>query len=226
MYTCENCKLDHDGTYGSGRFCSKQCARSFSTKHKREEINKKVSNTLTGSGNGSVKLVCKNCGREFEVSWNKRHQNSCTVKCSSELRWEDDEYRNNIISKLKEKYSIEENRNRLRDIGRKGGFGTKGITKGGNRYESLVEKSCYEYLEDNDILFEPHKRIPNSSKISDIYLVILDKWIEIDGINREYRKKWLGKNYDYWIEKINHYISEGLDYEIVYNVDDLKKIVL
>jgi len=45
---CENCKKDHDGSYGSGRFCSKKCARGFSTKRNRKEINKKVSKSLKG----------------------------------------------------------------------------------------------------------------------------------------------------------------------------------
>lgn len=45
---CENCDIDHDGSYGSGRFCSKGCARGFSTKHKREIINAKVSDKMSG----------------------------------------------------------------------------------------------------------------------------------------------------------------------------------
>lgn len=47
---CENCGKDHDGSYGSGRFCSNKCARGFSTKEKRDIINKKVSLKLGGSG--------------------------------------------------------------------------------------------------------------------------------------------------------------------------------
>jgi hypothetical protein len=45
---CENCELEHQGNYGSGRFCSSKCARSFSTKNKRLDINKKVSASLKG----------------------------------------------------------------------------------------------------------------------------------------------------------------------------------
>jgi hypothetical protein len=45
---CENCKNEHSGSYGAGRFCSKVCARGFSTKEKREQINTKVSGTLKG----------------------------------------------------------------------------------------------------------------------------------------------------------------------------------
>lgn len=45
---CENCNTDHDGSYASGRFCSLKCAKGYSTKNKRKEINKKVSKSLTG----------------------------------------------------------------------------------------------------------------------------------------------------------------------------------
>lgn len=45
---CEKCKVQHDGQYGSGRFCSENCARSFSSLEKRQEINTKVSLRLTG----------------------------------------------------------------------------------------------------------------------------------------------------------------------------------
>ena len=46
--TCENCQTTITEKYGSGRFCSAKCARGFSTKSKRDEINKKVSEKLTG----------------------------------------------------------------------------------------------------------------------------------------------------------------------------------
>lgn len=55
---CENCSETHDGSYATGRFCSTKCARGFSTKSKRLEINKKVSLTLTGKSKGfSVKAL-------------------------------------------------------------------------------------------------------------------------------------------------------------------------
>jgi len=44
---CQSCLKEHDGSYGSGRFCSAKCARGFSTKAKRQEINKQVSKKLT-----------------------------------------------------------------------------------------------------------------------------------------------------------------------------------
>jgi len=43
---CEYCTNPHDGLFGSGRFCSTKCARGFSTRSKRKEINEKVSLTV------------------------------------------------------------------------------------------------------------------------------------------------------------------------------------
>jgi len=45
---CEMCGKEHDGKYGSGRFCSVKCARGFSTKEKRKSINERVSLKLAG----------------------------------------------------------------------------------------------------------------------------------------------------------------------------------
>lgn len=45
---CENCKNEYNVVYGSGRFCCVKCARGFSTKIKRIEINAKVSEKLKG----------------------------------------------------------------------------------------------------------------------------------------------------------------------------------
>lgn len=38
---CENCGIEHDGSYGSGRFCSKFCAHSFIAKQNMDVKNKK-----------------------------------------------------------------------------------------------------------------------------------------------------------------------------------------
>lgn len=59
---CENCRETHDGSYGSGRFCSSKCARGFSTKVQRQEISKKASDTLK-SLHANSKYTCK-CGKE------------------------------------------------------------------------------------------------------------------------------------------------------------------
>lgn len=43
---CENCGSLKTEKYGSGRFCSEFCARSFSTKNCRKEVNDKISKSL------------------------------------------------------------------------------------------------------------------------------------------------------------------------------------
>lgn len=37
---CKNCGKEHDGSYGSGKFCSKECARAFSTKNSQGQLKK------------------------------------------------------------------------------------------------------------------------------------------------------------------------------------------
>jgi hypothetical protein len=63
MKICENCGINHEGNYGSGRFCNDKCAKSFSTKQKRKEINEKVSNTLLIKNTKDVRF-CEFCGDE------------------------------------------------------------------------------------------------------------------------------------------------------------------
>ena len=83
MNNCENCQIIHDCTYASGRFCSCKCARGFSTKNKRSEINKNVSKSLLNTGNGDIELICKQCNIGFIVDWRRRYQLYCSVSCSS-----------------------------------------------------------------------------------------------------------------------------------------------
>jgi len=70
---CEYCEKEHDGSYGSGRFCSNSCARGFSTKNKRKEINEKVSKLFKGSKcikGGLLKLCEYGCGQEGKYQLN------------------------------------------------------------------------------------------------------------------------------------------------------------
>lgn len=67
MKICENCGKEHDGSYGSGRFCCQSCARAFSTKNKRSDINEKVKNTLTERYKETNKY-CLICGKKIKNS--------------------------------------------------------------------------------------------------------------------------------------------------------------
>ena len=67
---CERCENDHDGSYGSGRFCSSYCARGFSTSENREEINRQVSAFLTGKLFHKLDCECPICSPR--AIWNER----------------------------------------------------------------------------------------------------------------------------------------------------------
>lgn len=136
-----------------------------------------------------------------------------------------EESKNKISKGLKRFCENTESRKRLRDIGRKGGYGKKGYTKNGTYYASTFEKHCFEYLEENNIKFEAHKEIPNSSNVSDIYLVNKNLWIELDGINREQKKKYIGKNYERWLNKLKIYEENNLSYKIIYNLKEFFEII-
>lgn len=88
MSNCENCKNSHDAAYGSGRFCSSKCARGFSSKAKRQEINKKVSASLKGrnghDGKGQKVIHFTKqclCGKEFDVVIRTQNRIFCNQKC-------------------------------------------------------------------------------------------------------------------------------------------------
>src|SRR3990172_5341141 len=100
MINCENCGEPHDKIYGSGRFCSPWCARSFATKKERKEINKKVSKTLKGTGHNSVIKKCDWCKKEFKIKWIKRNQKCCSRSCSSLLRCSDLDYIENMSTSM------------------------------------------------------------------------------------------------------------------------------
>jgi very-short-patch-repair endonuclease len=102
MKICENCGNQHAGTYGSGRFCTSKCSRSFSTKSNREAISKKVAKTFASKPSTRVTKLCNNCGLTFEVGFQRRNQESCSRSCAMQLNWKDSSYRENVSSLLSE----------------------------------------------------------------------------------------------------------------------------
>lgn len=72
---CENCGYEHNGDYGSGRFCSVKCSKAFSTKAKRKEINKKVSKTAALK-NKKIKK-CVSCKEEIKSNSKTKYCDAC-----------------------------------------------------------------------------------------------------------------------------------------------------
>lgn len=92
---CEKCGIEHLGTYGSGRFCSSKCARSFSTAHNRLRINEKISFSLSKI----LPIVdCKICGRDFQKS--HRRETCCSKECKNKNKTL------HVINKTKEQRAL------------------------------------------------------------------------------------------------------------------------
>ena len=66
-YICENCGKEHDGTYGTGRFCSQKCRFAYPTKYKEK-----------------TKLAkCSLCGKEFLIAKNSRLLSCLCNECKN-----------------------------------------------------------------------------------------------------------------------------------------------
>ena len=218
---CPNCKeffeVDDNKRYKK-KFCSSSCSNSRGPRD--EEFKNKVSLKLIKP---KREFICKTCNIKFiEKKHKKNNSQYCSISCSNKSILK----RNKISKKLKSRYDNIEERNRLREIGRYGGFGTKGKTINGTYYSSIFEKKSFDLLENNKIKFIPHKNIPDSSKVSDIYLIDIDTWIELDGINRELKKKYLGKNYQYWKEKLKLYKDKNFNLEIFLKYEDFESFII
>lgn len=223
MALCKNCEKNEAikySEYSSGNFCRIECARAYSTKEKRKEIGFKISKKLTGTGHPDIIKKCPTCYKEFSLTWKRKHRIYCSAKCAQNNK--------NVRLKQAKRFEKLEERIKMRDIGLKGGwsFGKTGYTNKGNYHQSTFEKQSFELLEEHLISFVPHKFLPNSSKISDIFLSDFNLWVELDGMNREKIKNKLHKNYQYWLEKLDIYKEEGLDYKIFKNFEEFKSFIL
>ena len=145
---CENCSNIHDGSYGSGRFCSKFCSSSFSSNKNKELKNKKISESLKGRFMGlesstyksnrfkRIKIEkCPICDLEFNKSYSKIY---CSRVCY--LLDKDFKFRKKISGGYR----------------RGSGIGKKGWYKG-YWCDSSWELAFVIYNIDNNIKFERNK---------------------------------------------------------------------
>lgn len=74
---CKNCEVNDAikySKYSNGEFCSKKCARSYSSKEKRNEINIKVSNKLKGKSQ-KKRILTEDEIKEFKINLRKYWDN-------------------------------------------------------------------------------------------------------------------------------------------------------
>lgn len=175
-YICENCGKEHDGSYGSGRFCSQKCARAFSTKFNRKEINEKVSKTLKSKHPEKPIKYCKDCNAIL----NHRNKTGYCKKCSNshaDRSWmKDEKYRKHISEIIKEKYKNGEHNGgwRIRNKG----------------FASFAELFFIKVLDSNKIDYEFNKYYEH--KFLDFFIYV-DEFrkidLEIDGKQHKNRIK-------------------------------------
>lgn len=121
---CEFCKKEYVEKWGSGRFCSRKCANSFSSSKRTKESLKlgaqklvelsRQKQLLKEKENNKVQRFCKNCGKEYYGSWSKWIQSDfCCKECarSYSTKANRKETSEKIRNKLKgRRYSIKNNK--------------------------------------------------------------------------------------------------------------------
>ena len=164
MKICENCNVEHLGSYASGRFCSQSCSRCFSTKSKRKEINESVSQKLSFP---KEYLDCKFCGKNFVKK--VKTQTSCSASCAVKFCWTDEDYRANAVIKSKANALKKHESNTSN-------FGWQSRTK---LKASYPEEVAIRFFEENNIEYVRELRVDRFF----IDFAFLDKMlaIEIDG---------------------------------------------
>ncbi len=88
---CKNCNKKDAvkySVYSTGEFCCRECARAFSTKSKRKQINESVSIKLTGIRRNlpKIEIVCKVCSTSVFVKPSKSKQICCSKSCAATYR--------------------------------------------------------------------------------------------------------------------------------------------
>jgi hypothetical protein len=182
---CENCGKEHSGSYGSGRFCSQPCARSFSTKKNRQLINEKVSKSLKGriinkDLNREVRY-CKICNKRLGI----RNITSYCIDCirhSDELK----EYRSNIS-----KYAS----SKVNPSNRKYWMPRNQISYAEKFWLGVLHNYNIEYIHDYPV------KIDNDD--CDKYHFFLDFYIEKSGIKLDLEID--GKQHTYEDRKLHDY---------------------
>lgn len=171
---CENCSSLTDGNYGSGRFCSSVCARAYSTKSKRIEINEKVSKKLKGP---IKRKKCKQCDSIFIY---KKTNEFCSNSCSAIFRTSNEQY----IKKLSD--AANENVKNGTHVGWQS-----------RKVRSYAEKFFETFLINNNLKFDIEHKIKKtdlgfedaSNYFLDFYLTDFNLDLEIDGKQHEYPER-------------------------------------
>jgi very-short-patch-repair endonuclease len=200
MKNCEYCKKEHDGSYGSGRFCSSKCAKGFSTKNKRKEINEKVRKKITKE---PLQGICLNCNTKFILK--RKGRKFCCRSCSIS-------YSNKNCSIQKRKKLSELAIKRHKNNDKNFGFTTR------KKFEmSYPEKIAAKKLNELNIEYVSEYKV---GRYFIDFALLKDKIaIEIDGQQHELKdRKESDKNKDNFLKNIGWKV-----YRIKYPYENIRK---
>ena len=101
-YICENCGCSHNGTYGSGRFCSHACQakNAFRKASKHAAYNKSVKARLKHMQLDNVMCICEQCGISY-IRKNGISSRFCSRKCAN-TRMHSQQTKEKISSSLRD----------------------------------------------------------------------------------------------------------------------------
>lgn len=79
---CKNIKCfnKHDGSFGSGNYCSNSCSKSRNHSLKTKQ---KIKEALQNSGNPDIIINCLFCNILMILKYSKRYKKFCSVSCAS-----------------------------------------------------------------------------------------------------------------------------------------------
>ena len=103
IHFCKNCNSEHNGSYGSSKFCCIRCYKIFASKAKRQEINQKLSLKLKKP---AIINICGFCKNTYERLRKNRNIKTCSKSCSSKLAWTNQEYRKSVSEKASKNAKI------------------------------------------------------------------------------------------------------------------------
>jgi len=91
MMRCNKCSIEIDGTYGSGKFCSRKCAnsRTISKEHKEKLVTRFTKKQIIRS--------CLTCSKEITTT-EKRNRKYCSNSCSDKRKMFELERRNEVTT--------------------------------------------------------------------------------------------------------------------------------
>lgn len=176
MPICEQCGKEHDGSFGSGRFCCRSCSNKWVALHQSDEAKAKKSRYLTPHP--------ENLKREWDKESRENHSIIMTRVMESL------DTREKISTKMKGRQLSTETRKKISENlklshleGRNRGW----VTRRG--VESYAETFWREVLENSGIPFEQEKKVLHSEigldtrsyYFLDFYLPEKHVDLEIDG---------------------------------------------